>query len=115
MGRNERNEKRVRYVTKGVMRNIDNILQHYIWERIIGVIKPKNDELIEIDLVACDVCRNQKVVVKSSCKTQEELDELRFDDCFFVPQRCNEKLYVFYDKEKNEEFMMLQSEYTPSN
>ena len=97
--------KRDRYITKGIKEKIDNILQHIIWKEFVTPAKLKNDEYIEIRLIACPFGSKQMVML------EENLGKNICDqDCYLVPQRCNEEVIVFYDKENNSETMMLRSE-----
>ena len=97
--------KRDRYITKGIKEKVDNILQHIIWKEFVTPAKLKNDEYIEIRLIACPFGSKQMVML------EENLGKNICDqDCYLVPQRCNEEVIVFYDKENNSETMMLRSE-----
>lgn len=98
-------EPRVRYVTKGVQGKVDNILQHYIWKEIVDKMRIKEDELLEISLKTCPCGTKQRVEIKDTLGRNIE-DEM----CFFVPERCEEEIYVVYDKETHSETMMLASE-----
>lgn len=95
-------ETRKRFVTKGVMEKIDNFTQHNIWTRIIDKLKVKAEDLIELQLIKCDICNQQAVSVKDT--------DGSFNDCWFAPEMVNEELLVIYDSDNKTEFMMLKSE-----
>lgn len=99
------NVARERFITKGVKEKIDNILQHIIWKEFVTPAKLKGEEFLEIRLIACPFGNKQMVML------EDDLGKNICDqDCYLVPQRCNEEIIVFFDKENNSETMMLRSE-----
>ena len=100
------NEARIQFVTKPVMEKVDNLVQIYIWNQIVKKLKLKADEAVEIKLVACEECKKQRISVVT-----EDGEISEYDDCIQVPTLCNEEILVFYDKEKNSEYMLLKSDF----
>ena len=97
--------KRDRYITKGIKEKVDNILQHIIWKEFVTPARLKNDEYLEIRLIACPFGSKQMVMLEDNLGKN-----ICDQDCYLVPQRCNEEIIVFFDKDNNSETMMLRSE-----
>ena len=102
MSKNVNLQQKERCVTKGVMERVDNFTQHNIWTRIIDKMKMKEVGMCELELKTCETCNCQAVSVKDT--------DGSLNDCWFAPGMVCESIIVFYDAEKDTEYMMLKSE-----
>ncbi len=98
-------DSRVRCVTKGVQEKVDNICQFILWRDFVTPMKITENELLEIKLFKTPMGRKQMVLVQDTLGRNIDGEQY-----YPVVESCNEEVVVFYDKDKNTEYMMLRSE-----